>query len=307
MWERVLPIHQWINPMTRVNGWIPGWQANTIPIGNGRDTQGLLAMTPPHLSFTEEEEAEGQAAIRAMGIPEGAIVVAFHSRDSAYLKQSLPHVDWSGHDLRDASIENYIPAIDQLTRRGYYCLRMGAVVQEPMIQANPMIIDYAAQHRSDFMDIYIAAKCGFFLGSQSGLEQVSAMVFRRPIVYVNWLTLEIVNSWGPEDLTILKHLVNEEDGRQLGFREIMESGVGRLANKYDFEQRGIVAIENTPQEIADVVLELEQRLNGTWEPEAGDDELQERFWSLVAPSDLQGVIRSRIGAKFLRESHLLLD
>ena len=89
-------------------------------------------------------------------------------------------------------------------------------------------------------------------------------------------------------------------------REMLESGAGRFDSYKQYEKNGIELISNTPQEIRDVVDEMEKRLNGTWQDNEDDDELQRRFWTYFKSSDLHGVIRSRIGAKFLRENKDLL-
>ena len=65
-------------------------------------------------------------------------------------------------------------------------------------------------------------------------------------------------------------------------------------------------MENTPQEILAVIMEIEDRLEGTWQAEPEDEELQDRFWSLVDKSEWHGVIRGHIGAEYLRENRNLL-
>ena len=88
--------------------------------------------------------------------------------------------------------------------------------------------------------------------------------------------------------------------------EIINSGVGRFLYTEKYENMGIELIENTPEEILDVVDEMDQRLKGTWQMAEEDEELQMRFWSYFKSSDLHGVICSRIGAKFLRQNKELL-
>ena len=89
-------------------------------------------------------------------------------------------------------------------------------------------------------------------------------------------------------------------------REIIESGAGRLKRTKEIENMGIEKIVNTPEEICDVVDEMEKRLAGSWQDNVEDDELQKRFWSYFKSSDLRGVIRGRIGSKFLRDNRELL-
>ena len=65
-------------------------------------------------------------------------------------------------------------------------------------------------------------------------------------------------------------------------------------------------------EIAALALEVDDRINGMWEPTEEDEYLQRRFWSrfesLFEISRLQhGVLLTRIGSEFLRQNRELLD
>ena len=52
--------------------------------------------------------------------------------------------------------------------RGAWCLRMGDPSMRPMPRA-PRVIDYAhSAIRSDWMDVFLCARCRFFIGNTSG-------------------------------------------------------------------------------------------------------------------------------------------
>ena len=89
--------------------------------------------------------------------------------------------------------------------------------------------------------------------------------------------------------------------------EILESGAGRYLRTQKYENHGIEVLENTPEEIREVVVEMDERLKGTWETTEEDEVLQKRFWSIFGTSGLHGVFRSRIGADFLRQHPKLLE
>lgn len=91
------------------------------------------------------------------------------------------------------------------------------------------------------------------------------------------------------------------------FKEIYESGAGRFLRTEQYEELGIELIENTPDEILDVSMEMHQRLNCTWETTGEDEVLQKRFWDMFPKSELHGEFRARIGAEFLRQNSALLD
>ena len=65
-------------------------------------------------------------------------------------------------------------------------------------------------------------------------------------------------------------------------------------------------IENTSEEITAVALEMDDRLNGIWETNEEDEELQRRFWALFGPDKLKSPTL-RMGAEFLRQNRGLLE
>jgi putative glycosyltransferase (TIGR04372 family) len=308
MWDRVLHVSPLVSWLYRVNHLLPGAEAHVIQWGlhHETDIDGLFPHTLPHLSFNSSEEAQGQKGLYDMGIPDGAPFVCFHSRDPAYLESYSPEsVGRLTQGFRDCSIHNYLPAAAELTKRGYFSIRMGSVVAEPMGPASPMVIDYAGRHRTDFLDIYLSAKCRFFLSSESGMWAIP-MIFRKPVAMANYTALEFRNAFHPQDLVIPKKLWLRGEKRFLTFREIIDSGVGRFASDAEFEEEGIDLIENTPEEITALALEMDDRINGTWEATKEDDELQEEYWSIFRRTEFHAKDIGRLGAEFLRQNRGLL-
>lgn len=309
MWDRTLHVCHFA-PFTGSLYWINRLlpRGHTIPwrSDQNRDIHGLLARTRPHLSFTPEEERLGCEALQELGIPAGRPFVCFHSRDSAYLDKVLPNHNWRSHDYRDSNIKNFTPAAEELVDQGYFAVRMGAVVKESLTITNPMIIDYATKGRTEFLDIFLDAKCHFYIGDSCGIS-VIPVIFRRPVATVNVIPLEYASTWGPNDLFIPKKLWLREEHRFLTFREILDSGVGRFLYGEQYEQLGIEVVENTPEQITALAIEMDERLKGTWKTTEEDEELQRRFWSLFKPSELNGVLLSHIGMEFLRQNRELLD
>lgn len=307
MWDRTLRVSRLAGSVARLNSWLPGGEKHVIHYSdNDRDIYGLLARIQPHLSLTPQEERWGHEALEKLGIPDGAPFVCFCARDSAYLSTMSPHRDWTYHDYRDASIHSYIPATEELVRRGYFAIRTGSIVKEALSTTNPMIIDYATKSRTDFLDIYLCTKCQFFLCDTAGISGV-AIIFRRPVAIVNYIPLGLAHNWSPGTLFIPKKLWLPEGRRFLSFREILSSEVGMLQRSDQYEQLGIEVLENTPDEITALAIEMDERLKGTWQTTEEDEELQRRFWLLFKPSELNRVFLSRIGAVFLRQNKELLD
>ncbi len=317
MWRRLLRVlpMRLLAPICRVNRLIPGGAPHEVGRNTqaDRDVYNLLDKFAPHLTFSPDEEARGEAGMRAIGIAPNTPFVCLIVRDSAYLQGHLPGQSWDYHDYRDSDIGNYVMAAEELVRRGYYVVRMGAKVRERLPTAGSKIIDYATNGmRTDFMDIYLGAKCAFCISSSTGFDCVPA-IFRRPIAYVDVVPVGYMHSYRARDINIVKHHIDVKSGRELRLKEIFGRGAGFSLYGSEYETGGIRLVQNTPEEIKDVVVEMTERLNGTWQPQDDDAALQKRFWDMF-PMDavsngerLHGEIRSRFGSAFLRNNRWWLE
>ena len=297
MWSRVLHIDHtgFAGIVFKLNRLFDGWKSVEIHSGNlDRDVNNLLEKSKSHIGFTPKEEIVGSAMLQNMGMPSGAKWVCLIVRDKAY----LPTLAY--HAFRDSDIDTYGLAALELARRGYYVIRMGAKVVKPMKSSNPRIIDYATNGmRSDFMDIYLSAKCAFMISNGTGLDAI-ACVFRRPICYVNYVPLEYLSTWN-RSLAVWKH--HEKDGKRMTPTEIWASGAGQFMRSDEFEEAGIRLVDNTPEEIKAVVEEMVVRI----EDYAAPRPWTQAFWdtfprsiSTYTKTLLHGEIRMRIGREFLK-------
>ncbi len=304
MWSRILCVSTFATGLDLINRALPGGEKHIVlwRKNQDRDIHGALESTKAHLAFTAKEERIGQELLSKLGITGEAGFICFLSRDSSYLDAVFPKGKWHYHDYRDSNIKDFIPAAEELTRRGYFAVRMGAVVKEMIETDNPMIIDYATKHRTDFLDIFLAAKCHFCLIDSSGFYCVP-MIFRQPVVIVNMIPLEYVPAWSSSYLFIPKKQWLRKENRLRTFREMLSSETG---DSKRYEQSGIEIINNTAEEITAAAIEMELRLKGKWQGDKEDEEMQQRFWSLFKPGEINRVFRSRIGAEFLRQNKELL-
>ena len=314
MWRRKLRILPFLilAPIYRVNKLLPGGAIHEIGENTqaDRDVHNLLDRFPPHLEFTQEEEVWGEFGLRAMGIATDTPFVCLIVRDSAYLNTHLHTRDWSYHNYRDSHIQNYVLAAEELAGRGYFVIRMGVHVHEKMINMHTRVIDYATNGmRSDFMDIYLGAKCDFCISVGTGFDSIP-VIFRKPVVYVNFLPLGTLSTFRSQSLSITRHHRSLRENRELTLREIVTHDIGFSMHNFDFESKDIQLIENTPEEIRDIVSEMADRLEGCLQPHEDDDTLQHRFWEIFPTNavsvtngrPLHGEIRARFGAHFLRNN-----
>jgi putative glycosyltransferase (TIGR04372 family) len=264
----------------------------------------------PLLTFSDDEEAAGKRLLDEMGIGDRPGFVCFIARDSGYhANRGFPVT--SPH--RNSDVGTYLKAAQHIVSMGAAAVRMGAGVEAPLPDGlGPGIVDYAYRHHSDFGDIYLIAKCRFFLASAAGIIHV-APVFKTPVAAVNMLPY-IPAPTGRHSLYIPKILTHLDTGEMVTFAEVhrvkgfsWEYDANRIWDKHEtYQQHGFSIYDNSPEEILDLCLDMEDRLNGI-EPDAETRELQlllkRRFLS-GGPYDLEHI--PDIGPRFARKYDFLI-
>ena len=253
----------------------------------------------PLLKLRPEDERWGAKMLEALGVPGGASFVCMHAREGGYSP-----VDEATHAHRNGSVEALVPAMQEIVRRGGWCIRMGDPTTRPL-PAMAGVIDYAHHGlRSARFDVYLCARARFFLGNSSGIALVSS-VFGVPSVLVNMVPISATGVM-PFDLSIPKPYRSAREGRLLSFGEIFGTPAANFRFAQQYQRAGIEVIENTSQEIVDVTIEMLERLDGSFVAQPGDDALQAAFMSLLRPGDYGYGAASRIGAAFLHQHGALI-
>ena len=311
MWKRKLTVFNFLTPIYKVFKWLSLFNDHLIEVTNAaRDVHGLLDVSNIHLEFLTEEIKNAKIELSKMGIKVTDNYVLIINRGQKYLDEYLSGTDFSYHEHRNVSINDFIPIAEKLTSNENYVIRVGHIVSDLLETTNPKIIDYDhCGFRTELLDIYLAATCRYIIGTDSGYLGVPGYIFRRPVVFVDFPNFEFIPPFLSSWLIIFKKywLINEK--RFMNISEILKSGVGRCQSSHVFKDSGIEVVNNTPDEIVDVVMEMEGKINGTWQMTNEDEDLQKRFWSYFQSNDLHnpdGRIRGRIGANFLRQNRELL-
>ena len=260
------------------------------------NTKSIVQFTPP-------EEETGKLLLKRLGISKNSWFICFHSRDSRYLSKQ-EKIDCSYHDYRDCDINNYLKAAEYITTQGGYAVRMGHIISKKLSNLNnPRIIDYAFDYRTDFGDVYLPAKCKFFLGNTAGLFLVST-IFNVPVANANYIPFGYT-PFRKGDLFIPKKIWSIKKNRFLTFREMLRYHKYMRGEQYT--EAGLKPIENSPQEILELAKEMNERLDGNFKTTKADEELQQKFWSIFQPKDICYGSPARIGTVFLRQNKKLLD
>ena len=247
-----------------------------------RDIHDLFSKYKPHLSLNNKDETKGKIILNKFGIPDNNKFVCLIVRDDFYLDRHKNYAskDYSQSSYRNGNIDRYILAAEELANRGYYVFRMGMNGIRPFNANNKKIIDYAnTKIRSDFMDVYLGSKCSFCISTGTGFDSIP-YIFRKPIAYIQQ-TIGVLHTERESDLLLLQPHWNKKNNLRLNISEIFSSNVCLAGDSEEFEKNNIVLKENSPEDIKNLVIEMEERLSGKWKETEEDASLQKKFWSIL--------------------------
>ncbi|MEG3857495.1 TIGR04372 family glycosyltransferase [Microcoleus sp. herbarium12] len=250
---------------------------------------------PPLLALSPSDDERGWNCLQDLGVPKNAWFVCLHVREDGFRAEGLiTH--------RSADINTYSAAIESIVARGGWVIRMGDPTMKPL---PPMkqAIDYArTEAKSDWMDVFLCTSCRFFLGSASGLACLP-LVFGVPSA--------ITNTWpisgrpaSNQDLFIPKLAWSQFENRYLTFEEALAPRFFFNLNSKLLYSWGIQVVDNSPEEINDLVLEMLDRLEGKFQYTEEDEVLQQQFNSLPTPYGMSA-FNSRMGRSFLQKYYNL--
>jgi putative glycosyltransferase (TIGR04372 family) len=311
-WSQILYIFpRWlIHPINILNNLIPFGKIHMIGdnLNHDRDIGNLLDRYQEHIKFTQEEELKGKEILKEMGIPLNSKIVCLLVRDSAYLNAHIPNSILDYHNYRDSNIENYLLASEYLADLGFFVIRMGRVVNKPFISNKAGILDYASSKwTSDFMDIYLGAKCTFCISTGAGWDAVPAWIFRKPTIFTNLVPIGYLPTFSDKFLLTTKRHYSQILKRELMVSEIFSHGLNNCLNSSSYSDKQIDLIENTPEEIKDVVIEMIEYLNFENDQNEAEKLISNRFWNLYSEMNdsfssnivLHGKLKSRFSTSYL--------
>jgi len=255
----------------------------------------------PVVQIPQAWVAKGDSLLRELGLPENQRFVCFHARTGAYSPS-----DESAHYLRNSNISDYDLAIDYLVSQGFYVIRMGNKSMPP-ITPRAKVIDYGiSETKKDWLDLYIGSKCHFFVCGPSGAGTL-ASVFGNPIVLVNGsLPFNFSFTGTFNQVGIPKMMLNNSTGQLIDFESIFKTDLGAERMSDRFLLNNIRLVENSKEEILEVVIEMEQRLSGSFVISENDYTRQVLIHNLIPQSHYIHGTASKFGRDFLRRYSYLL-
>jgi len=266
IWKRYLPINDnpWLstfwhyckNTLARTRFDLPETQTTNIHFE--------YAKFADYPEFTAEEEEQGRELLDKIGIGPTDWFVTFHVRDSAYGRYRFPHLEVQ-ESPRNGNINDYLMAANAIVNMGGFAIRVGDVTQDPLgCRTTDKIVDYSHDFRSEFGDVYLAAKCRFFLGGPSGLPQLST-IFGVPVAMASMVPVT-PHPVGPDALFAPVRICDRGTGRVLHYREAHELGMFDNREGYQwrdtqYDEEGFDVLQSSPEDIRDLALDMIDQTN----------------------------------------------
>ena len=140
----------------------------------------------------------------------------------------------------------------------------------------PHVIDYAHMDiRSDVMDIFLGATCRFLIGTASGFLRVPRY-FGVPVIFTNCTSSVPYFSLVENDLYLPRLLKYQGNNQYVSFKEYMSPSMSMLNSTQKYLKEGLEWIDNTPEELKDVTIEMLEKIDGNSSSKSEDDR-QRRF------------------------------
>lgn len=204
----------------------------------------------PLLKIPRDVEDRGRQELAFLGMPPDAWFVGLHVREPHYQSHHRQL-----HGVLNANIEDYLPAIEEIVSHGGWVVRMGDPSMKPL-PSLPKVIDYCHSNiRADWMDIFLASKSRFFVGTASGVCYV-AQDYGVPCVLTNWWP-PAQRPWHSCDIFVPKLLRRKRGGNVLSLEESLNEPFGYCnSESYMRESCGTIIERNSPGHIRAAVMEM---------------------------------------------------
>jgi len=255
----------------------------------------------PVVAFTAEELQRGEDFLHLIGVKPGQKIVCYATRTASYydgLKRE--GVKLKAQTIRNPDERVYFEVMRKLSKRDYFVIRMGKDLNNKIpAEYSSHIYDHASKTRSEFLDAFLLYRCNFLVNGGTGIFIFRA-IFNLGTVQTD-LYRTLKNTFFG-DISCLQRVQILADKHFATISEMVAMN-DQFSDERHQARLGVALVKNTAEEILDMFDEMEARENGTWVTTPEDEELQQRYWSLITKTGHHG---GRIGAQFLRDNQDLL-
>jgi putative glycosyltransferase (TIGR04372 family) len=191
-----------------------------------------------------------QSKLRELGLSDSDWFVGLHVRDGSKVPA-----------LRNQSLQNYLPAINEIIKRGGWVIRIGGPEMPPIPKMSRVIDLVQEIEAARDLHLYILAKSKFFVATNSGPSWVPSL-FGVPTIQTNAIAPgRTILRFCPNSFSIPKTILKGKS--KLGFSSTLMSQFGfgeKTLSEYAYDD--LFVEENSSQDILRAVQEMFDRLSG---------------------------------------------
>ena len=284
------------------------------------DIHKVLKKTKPKVCFSKEEIKLGEAKLKAIGVNTQKPLYGFFARDDLYRGSRQTISINSQSNIRNFDINDFKEACEFMTNNNYIGIRVGNKTLDKINFKNKDVIDYSkSEYRSDFLDIFLASKCDFYCGGDTGIQHLPSL-FRKPLIMINSHFYTSNKQTSPEilddgfvKLIIFKKIYSLKENKFLDFSKIMkileqwENNEDKTEGYNDntFKKYGYKIVNNSPTEIKEVFEEFYLRKNNSWEKKNDEDRLNDLVNNFMIKNNCKKLENIKVGYEFLKNNERL--
>lgn len=267
-----------------------------------RDLYGLYEKFPPTITVDCKDKRD---LLEKFNLTKNDKIVCINVRDSEYLKTLYDpkYHNLSYHNFRDCKIENFELAINYLLKLNYKVFRVGVKKKTFLNISHQNYFDKTySVNREDSTDILLAENCNFCISVGSGFDALPRL-FRKPILFVNFIPIINYHSFCKKDLTICKHLYQKD---KISIENIFKKKLyGALTEFY--KNNNLQVIENTPEEILAATKEMVLRIENNFNLKAENLKYQNLIKNKIKEAShgnfLHGNLLADFGEEYIKKNY----
>jgi putative glycosyltransferase (TIGR04372 family) len=211
----------------------------------------LTSLKGNYLRLSEEYSKKSLSELETYGLPKSAKFIALHIREGGPIG-----------DPRTQPISSFVRAINEITRNGYWVIRIGdkSMASLPSI---PMVIDLVPKNNSArALHAYALAKCEFYVGTASGPSWVPR-IFGVPSLITNLNEVATQAGRAPSgSIHIPKKYINRK-GETLSLLQMFSQGFAFSSLMLnELKKKGFSLEPNSSEEIFEATKEILNNIKG---------------------------------------------
>ena len=228
------------------------------------DKTGLFDKYCIPLQFSTEEISVGNEFLSQFELVPFNKFVCLNVRDDSYLEKTRGKQKFLKHTTRNSAISTYQTAAEYLAEKGYIVFRMGVTAKDKLVSPHSGVIDYATNGmRTELLDIYLGAICGFCISTCSGWDEIPKM-FKRPVLLANIVPILEINVLTRHVLIYPKQLIDFKTKQLLTLKAALDRGLANQSNSYHLQENSVEVVDLTSDELLAAVAEMSARIEGTF-------------------------------------------